>query len=519
MKREVWPWVAAGLLCVACDKPAAPKAPAPLPAASVIRYLHEPFRAGEGQAASTCRIDDAALSLTESPVLPYPGARVRPDVRAVTLTLRCEDAQHHERPPSEALPRNAVLLLVHGRERWAPRPRLDDDPEELLRFELPDLDADVLTTPRRYDADTGTLSVPHERHVARLRLEAGARTVEVVLRARAQNAALDSFLDRLLPALTTDTSLRGLFANPDGEAALSELRTVYRAVRERFRFARVELGEIAQGSANELLLTLHAQRPRARAHSFEVARFVLEVAVAPDGTLGVRRFANAEAERARLACGGLEEDLAQAIASAPRSESGENCNVLGVLVPQRCADLSPKLLSRALEVGSRCRVSDALETRRDKLPPDFQLTLRRGRAARLDHDPRYVVTLFHQGQVVFHGRHWVRSRERSDGRTDPALLSGLWAHVQALELFARRGGAPKPSCSPTDPHGDVINVRAYDRERMLVNRDGCRGPFSESELIQLRNHVEQVAAVSAWTEPAPASMDGDVEHWAVADDD
>ena len=521
MKRALWLCL---LLCAACEQPA-PKAAKVPPKAAVSRYLRESFPVGdgngEGDAAATCRVNQAMLSLAESDELPYPGARVLPDVRMLDLSLRCADAHGAERSPRDVLPQDTVFLLLHEGDSWAPRPRAASDPEGQLRFELPDRGASVLPSPRRYDADSGALVVPYERSPARLKLTSRDLNVEVTLRERAQNAALDAFLQRLVTGLTAGADLTALSLAPDGAEAVAQLSSTFRAVRERFHPARIELAGLSAGAHRELLLELRLLRPRAHAHSFEVARFRLVVAPASDGSVRVKRFDNREAARARLACGGLEEALRQAVLETPRAPHGETCNVLGVLLPQHCADLARALVGRALEVGARCRTADDVRPSEGKVPADFQLTLKRGRSARgLDQDPRYVVVLFHTGQVVFHGRHWVRSRERSDGRTDPALLAGLYAHVRKLDWFARRGGTyDADGCSPSAPLGDVITVRAESRERMVVHRDGCRGPFSEAELTRLRKHVEQVAAISAWTEPEPAYLDDEAEQWAVASDE
>lgn len=529
---------AALLLALACACDAAPRpaaaaavppaaaASAPQPAQRV--SLHEWFALRSDGAGARCRVTDARHLLAESAARPQREARVRPDVHAIDLEFECQNANGDAITSREALPADASLLLVRGRERRAARPQASGDTRDHALFELPEPFAGYLPTPRRYVVDTGLAALPHETGVASLRIESRAWALEVALRERFHDAALDRLLDELVLGLCTDRALEALAEGADGQEALRELTRAFHDVRARFRPARIELVR-AESHAHGLRVVLSASRPRSHAQRFEVARFELGLARAADGALRVASFDNRAAARSALECERMEEALARELSAAPVQP--ESCNALGILLPGTCNALDPTLLSRALNVGARCRMdaealtadaSEAARRERQPLPDDFQLTMRRGRSpAGLDRDPRYVLALFHQGQVVFHGRHWVTSKERSDGRTLPALLAELYAHVQRLDWFGRRGGQYDPDgCVPSEDEGDVITVTAAGRQRMVLSRPGCRGPFSEAELSALRRHVERVAGISGWTEPQRAERSGSdprVEHWAVAE--
>jgi hypothetical protein len=337
----------------------------------------------------------------------------------------------------------------------------------------------------------------------------------------------------LARALAGGTPLASLARDAEAERGLEELATIYDEVRRRFQPARLELSDLSARSAGERAITLSLTRPRNHESAFEVARFVLTLSQTEAGALRVRSFDNRDAARNALDCDGLKDDLRRALTLLPpASKHGQTCNALGLLLPAPCNELEAPLLSRALAVGARC--GEPFETRVEArgparkpnkaktgaLPSDFQITLRRGRPqSGLDRSPRYVVSLFHGGQVVFHGKHWVESQERADGRTDLGLLACLYEQIRALDFFARRGGEYSAErCSPTDEQGDVMTVVAGDRQRMVLNRDGCRGPFSESELTDLRRQIERIAGLSAWTQKGLANIaDREAEQWAIAE--
>jgi hypothetical protein len=485
-------------------------------------FLNEPFKVAQ----ATCCVSSAKSTLVESATPPYPTARVRPDVRALELSLQCEDARGAPLGSQRALPHDSVVLLVLSRGKTlAPRP--GDLEHDRLVFDLPDGVDPELPTSRRFAADTGMGVIARERAVAKLALSSQASSLQVELRQRYQDAALDTLVDQLARALASQAGLTALARDADAELALTQLAQIYDEVRKRFQPARLELSRLSAGAKDARSITLSLTRPRNRGSSFEVARFELSLAENEAGLLRVKSFDNREAARNALACDALERALQSSLVSLEETERKpriqtprETCNALGLLVPRACGELSPVLLARALEVGVRCRQPfDSARTSKQALPGDFQITLRRGRPARgLDQSPRYVVSLFHAGQVVFHGKHWVESQERSDGRTDLSLLAGLYEHIQGLDFFARRGGEyDLEHCQPSDDQGDVMTVVAANRQRMVLNRDGCRGPFSEGELLDLRKRVERVAGISAWTQKGGVLADQDAEQWAIAE--
>ncbi|HEX6240382.1 MAG TPA: hypothetical protein VFZ61_05795, partial [Polyangiales bacterium] len=495
-------------------------------------FLREWFELPDGAPGKRCRVDSARRLLTESAAPVARDLRVRADVHAIDLELTCENAAGRAIPSREALPADAHLLLLREAERRAPRPTAAQEPRDHVLFELPDARDGFLPAPRRYALDTGLPSIARERGVGRLRVEARGLVIEVALRERLHDAALDQLLDALVHGLCSGESLDSVSAGAEGQAAARELAGAFAAVTARFRPARLELAQVIERGP-ELGVVLSATRPRSHARSFEVARFELGLTRAHTGGWQLRSFDNREAAVAALECERMEEGLQREL-SAQRVKAGdERCNALGTLLPGPCNELDPNLLARALALGARCRgelrAADADEpessepAKRRTLPDDFQLTMRRGRSlGGLDREPRYVVALFHQGQVVFHGRHWVTSKERSDGRTLPRLLAELYAHVQRLDWFGRRGGQYDPDgCIPSEDDGDVITVTAAGRQRMVLARAGCRGPFSEAELTGLRRHVERVAGIWGWTEPQRADPqagdDARVQRWAIAE--
>jgi hypothetical protein len=531
-------------LC-ACDAAKPSPAPAAAAAPEPTVYLNEWFELGKARESARCRVSAARSLLAESASLPYAEAHVRPDVHAVDVSLECLNAAGTAVPSRDVLPLDSSLLLVQEREARAPRPAIEGDARDHLVFEVPAPGTGFLPSARRYSVDSGASVVAREASVAQLRIQARSLALGVALRERFQDAALDRLLDALLLGLSRGGELDALALDAQASEALRELGSTFREVGARFKPARIELTR-SVASASGLQLTLSLTRPRAHARLFEVARFELGLTRAADASWRVRSFDNRTEARIALRCERLEEDLvnelsqlllargtarsdvllARGTARLDHSAAGtasERCNALGVLLPASCHDVDPELLTRALDVGARCRIAyrEAPESKA-RVPDDFQITMRRGRSLRgLDRDPRYVVALFHQGQVVFHGKHWVTSKERSDGRTLPSLLAGLYEHIRRLDWFERRGGQYNPDgCVPSDDEGDVITVTASGRQRMVLSRDGCRGPFSEAELSSLRRHVELVSGISGWTEPERPDTQGSapgIEHWAIAE--
>lgn len=219
------------------------------------------------------------------------------------------------------------------------------------------------------------------------------------------------------------------------------------------------------------------------------------------------------------ACDQQRQAMERRASEAFRKRPGHGtCNMLGLLLPGPCKDVDRELRRDALDHGARCAPAIARPTTA-RVPEDLHITLRRGRTTRaLDRNARYTVSVFHNGFVVFHGKHWVRDVGRSDGRTAQSLLSGLWQRVQAMSYFDRRGQWPDPEtdCEPSgDRQGNLITVRGRGRERMVVDRKDCRGPFEAKELSDLARHIEAVASVTTWTSPRPGYADPGAQVWTV----
>jgi hypothetical protein len=480
------------------------------------------FASGAGR----CRIDRADRLLTESAALPFPGARVKPDVAVLDLTFVCESTLGSPARSREVLPLDTFVLLRSSTgQAYAPRARTDstrdddtraDDARDHLLFELPEGTSDLVLAPRRYDAATGEPSVPREKAVSSLELRAPSLSVDVLLRPQFHDASFDALLDRLARGLASGGELTPLAADDHGAAALRALSTLYAEVRSHFAPARFELtGAAAQ---TEGMLAVFALNRSQRGSAREVARFELRLRRLDKVGWRVAAFENREAAQRGLDCRELEANLDARLARAHTARDAEVCNVLGLLIPGTCARADAALIERALSVRSRCQLPRW--TRDEKLPTlpaDFQLTLQRGRPdSGLDRHPRYVVTLFATGQVIFHGRHWVSTKERSDGRTARGLLASLYAQVLELAWFSRRADGPGEACAPSE-QGDVITVRANGRERSVQDRAGCRGPFTEVELGELRRRIELIAGVEGWIAPRPSYADEHVEHWTLAD--
>lgn len=529
--------VAALALAPACDgRRASRSRPAPAQAATQV-HLGEWFASGSGR----CQVSGADQRLAESASLPFPGARVKPDVAALDLSLVCENGLGAPARSREVLPLDALALLRDpaGRKHAAratdenAREHADDLRDHLL-FELQEAATTSVAAPRRFDAATGQASVPRERDVGTLEVRAPSLAVDVLLRPRFFGASFDAFLDELARGLARGAAPVGLAADEQGADAVRALGALYTEVQGQFEAARFELVSALPAAAakardaEELLAVFALSRPRRAPTGGDIARFELRLVRDKRGWR-IAAFENREAARQALDCGGLDANLearlvrAHAAGARPnvrkRGEtSGESCNVLGLLVPGSCAHADRELVERALMVRTRCHIPRAHDEQRAAAPPeDFQISLRRGRPERgLDRNPRYLLTVFATGQVIFHGRHWVDTQERSDGRTARALVAGLYARLLKLDWFSRRAGAASRACTQSE-QGDLISVQANARERTVIDREGCRDPFSEVELSELKRQLELIAGVQGWISPRPGYADDKVEHWTLAD--
>jgi hypothetical protein len=565
--RAAWLVAVLALVCACDGRRGRRSRPAPAQAVTQV-HLGEWFASGSGR----CQVSGVDRRLTESASLPFPGARVKPDVAALDLSLVCESGLGAPARSREVLPLDALALLrdpagrkhaARGADQGA-REHAEDARDHLL-FELPEGETSSIAAPRRFDAATGQASVPREQAVGSLEIRAPSLAVDVLLRPRFFGASFDAFLDELARGLARGTAPLGLAAGEPGGDAVRALGALYTEVQGQFEAARFELvsavpvradaggegagaaeastspsttasttkpgakGSEGKGREPEELLAVFAlSRPRRTSSGGEIARFELRLIRDKRGWR-VAEFENREAARQALDCGELDANLETRLArahsagtrAAPLEQheaSSDSCNVLGLLIPGSCAHADRELLERALMVGTRCHGPRAPDEQRAPAPPeDFQISLRRGRPERgLDRNPRYLLTVFATGQVIFHGRHWVSTQERSDGRTTRALVAGLYARLHTLDWFARRAGSASRACTQSE-QGDLISVHANGRERTVIDREGCRDPFSEVELSELKRRLEAIAGVQGWISPRPGYADHKVEHWTLAD--
>lgn len=509
-------------------------------------YLDAWLPVGEGR----CRVEDVARALTETRE-PPPGQRLRPDVDVVMLHLRCEDARGRPLEPAQALGADlAPRLRLDAGPALTPSERtiLSERQPKPLVFELPP-GAEPLPNARSFDARTGAPLAPPRYGTARLSLESARERREIVLRERDLTPELDAWLARAATSLaghedappaeaTSRTQVPkkagpavkgaapGAKENAEGvaEAALGAARTLYRDTLEKLAPERLSVTELARDAQGRPLVTLSLDRARNGPGPGPVLslRFTLEAT--SGGALQATHVETLKDARNSLACAEDAAALrARARKQAPKqTSSSAHCNVLGLPLPGACEQLPADLRDAALRHQLRCvpGLSAWLRDGGRPLPDDFLLTLRRGRArSALDPTPRYVLSLYANGSVVFHGRSFVHSTERSDGRTSPKLLRGLFARLEELAWFDRRGGSwNAKTCSAKDAGRDVFTVHAGGRERMVIDREGCRGPFSSQELSQLREWIELIAGVSGWTAPYPMDDDARVAEWVVTAD-
>ncbi len=467
--------------------------------------LGEPFAIGEAQ----CRVQSAHPTLTEAR---GDGAtrRVAPDVHALALALDCRDGQGRGIATHRALPRQSVILLITAEgERIAPSTRtwLSAQQPDRLIFELPAA-ASAVSPTRRFDTQTGTRKGHAAERFGQLHIESTRQRAQVLLRARTETQAFEIALDALLRSLAEDV----------GEPpALASAARAHRAMREATG-ARSMVAGVSPSAQAAWPLTLTYDVSRNAAHG--LSRRTLRLALAPLEAAQPLRILSVEdlpeVERT-LACSHDQRILAARAGLAYEGRPpGPDCHVMGLLVPGPCETSDGSLVARALDVMGRCIEPKALRARHPP-PADFQLTLRRGRSgSALDRAPRYIVSLFAEGAVVFHGLHWVNSVDRSDGRADPHVLGGLYDHMHGLAWFDRRGGEwSDEACRADRDRGTLITLRAGGRERMVLDREGCRGPFSAQELDEVRRLVEAVAGLQSHTTVRPAYADAHARVWTV----
>jgi hypothetical protein len=466
---------------------------------------------GDEFAVSTsarCRVANARLSLTE-PSVPEGAAVPAEDVLVARLELACRDEHDQPLEPARALTDAALIRLADSRGRElapSPRTRETEHAPEALVFEL-DGKADVLQRPRRFDPRTGAPLGVREQGVGTLHVRLHDRHIAVRLREANHDARLDRFLTRTALALASQ-----------GDGTLARLTTLHQAVVEHFAPQALTLTGVEPAGAGFRVGLALGESPRAGAPE-PVVEYALEATPGADGELSLTSVDEPQAAARALACADELSALEQRIARSFRdsTERTDTCNLLGALVPGPCPTIEAGLLEQTVAVRARCVALPKLGEATARLPADFQLTLRRGKqASGLDRDPRYVLALYAEGQVVFHGRHWVSTTERRDGRTSPEALAALYARFDALDWFERRGGDwDEEHCSPEQDLGNLLTLIAGGRQRMVVDRDGCRGPFTRGELKTLVDAIEAASGLSAWTSPQPAYADRGVTVWTV----
>ncbi len=484
-------------------------------------YLDEWLPVGNGR---RCRVEEAEQVLTE-PLSESERPKVLPDIHALRLEIACSDESGAAVALDHALPRDAHWFLRTANGTAKPpslRTKLSSSDPEALVFELP-AQAAPLPAPRSYDLENGhALFSSHDDTGFRLSLESAGEQRQIVLRKRALDAALDAWLSALAAQLTDSGTGNNTGKAPLPPKDLDQLRELYRSLRERFLPTRLSLESI-ESQGEQLDLTLRLDRARTPDAPSPVAtlRFTLPQDAA-------RYFEDARLRevsdgRKAVACQEANAKLRARIPAALAPD--ESCNLLGLVLPVRCEKLPDDFKRDALALRTRCvpELEHAVRTTSNsvQVPSDLQVTLRRGRKAStaFDHSPRFVLSVFGNGATVFHGRSFVNGVGRSDGRTSQRLLQRLMRELKELDFFARRGGEwSKTGCSTDNPRGDVLSVHGAGKARMVLDRDGCRGPFSAAELAALSALIEQVAGTSGWIEPESAPDTRPVSEWVVSAD-
>ncbi len=495
--------LSANLTLFACREAAKPAAEPPLPT----WMLGEHFPIG----VVSCRVDEAQARVTEA--RDNSGTqRVSPDVHVLTVSLVCQTGAGEPVSPQSALPPATVILLSSAQGTWiAPTSRtwLNEEQPELLVFEVPVVETFVART-RRFDAVTGQRKTTIDTRFGKLVLQTPQQKAEILLRERGVDGSFERALDRLMMQLAQGAATQ--------EGALQVAHDMHRSIMEHAAGRQITAQPVRSAQGLPLTLTLSYDQSARELSSAGLRTLRLELAPSEDrNTLLVQAIADRELLERALRCERERYELGTRAASAYATHGKvADCHVLGLLLPGPCDATDQALLTQAVDVLGRCIEPKTLRAK--GLPPaDFQLTLRRGRtSSALDRTPRYTVALFAEGQVVFHGRHWVNSLGRSDGRTSPQALAGLYQHMRGLDWFDRKGGEwSADDCSTDDEQGNVVTLHAGGRERMILDRPGCRGPFSEQELDELRVLIEAAAGVSSFTRQRAMYADPEAQIWTV----
>jgi hypothetical protein len=460
----------------------------------------------------SCTIASARERVTEAKA-PSAG-RPSADLRVLELSFRCQTRSQREISFERALPNDATVLLVsEAGSTKAPSTRtwLHTVAPERLFFEL-DENQHALAPPRRYDAKSGALKTSHRGPGFELWLSGSSLSTRVRL-----HKALD-----LLPVERSfDTLVAQLATGAGADPTLGEVRKLHQRALELTEAGTLQIDDVMAEGA--LRIVTCSYRDEARPFGRETLQLVLELTPTgpPEAPYQFARARELASLETSLRCAEQERRV-QASARKAFAEADAQtaeCNLAGVLWPAPCDAVPSAFVQEALEARTGCmgEAFAQLEARSEQIPADLQLTLRRGRSERaLDRSPRYTLALFGSGATVFHAQRGAIATGRSDGRTSPRLLSALVRALDDLDWFERRGGEWGELCDPRADDAHVVTVHARERERMVMNRAGCRGPFSARELGELFDLVERVGFVSTWTSPRPDYADRAARIWTIS---
>jgi hypothetical protein len=486
-------WLCAALLVVGCTRPQAPE-PAPLTRVS----LDEPF----DLAGVRCRARAPAETLREEPPR-RADVRVARDVRLLQLSLACARDGASSVDASSVLAEGvAVSLLgpdghVHPTRVGAAQAETGPSTDAALHFELA-LSEPPAVRRRSYTLASAAPSstVPAGAAPYRLRLVHGDQRVEVSLRYAFEGPALDAWLARLVTTLRDGSGLSALGA-PETREDLDAVERAYRALSQRIlpRSLRVELSPRSDGRIDATLTPGDLTRRAPPKLPLGVA-LVLELDAGEPRIVGAH---SPEALERAVRCEGLEAELDESLREAELAPSAGECAAYGTRLPVRCDALSPRLRSAAQRLGESCgsRVLPRGPVR--TLPADFQLALRRGRPKQR-RGPRYTLVIFGSGSTVLHRSTGRDDSQRHDGRTTPEAVATLWSLADSMGVLSRRGGEfDATRCTASADDVDVITLVAQGKERMLLHRAGCRGPFSADELDTLVEAALAAGGIEGFT--------------------
>jgi hypothetical protein len=496
------------LLMWACTSATARERPQERQAPRDLRHIDEAFTIG----TNSCTVDDARERVSEVKIANP--SRATSDLRVLELAFRCRTASEQPISFEQALPKDALVLLVDSEGATkAPSTRtwLHSLAPEHVFFEL-DENERALPRPRRYHAKNGALKPDERTRSFELWMTGSLLSTRLRFTKALDRAPLEQSLDTLITELANGESTE-----------LEAIRKLHRSTRELTQARTLQIDEVT--AEGPLRVVSVSYRDLGRPFARDIPRLVLELLPTgrPEAPYQFARARELGALRSLLRCvdrqGHLEASAQRAFAEAPAHLT--ECNMAGIVWPASCEKLPDGVLREALAAREGClgEAVTELEKRAAPAPTDLQVTLRRGRGQRaLERAPRYTVAIFGSGATVFHSLQRGRAPERRDGRTSPALVAALMRSIDDLDWFGRRGGSWREDCDPHAEEAHVLTVHAGDRERMVLDREGCRGPFSARELSELFDLVERVGFVSTWTMPRPDYADRETRIWTITDE-